>query len=300
MTMDLLVSRLLDGLNNGVTYAYLALALVCVYRSSGHANMAQGELAMLSGFLAFAMIGAGVPVLAAAALAIVAAMVLGGLIERLLVRPLGTGEATAYPFLLVTVGIFLAVNALAGVIWGGDPLPFPSLVPSAPEDFIPVLDSRLRYQQLLALALLVLVVTALYWFFQRTRLGLAMRATVSNPESAALVGVRVTMVNSLGWILASGVGALSAILVAPSTSLTTSMMFNFLIYGIAAASLGGFDSPGGAVVAGLVLGVVENLVAGYVTVIGPDLKQAVALVILIAVLAIRPTGIWGSKRVQRV
>ena len=296
--MDLLIARIVDGFNNGVIYGFLALALVCVYRGTNHLNLAQGEMAMFSAFIAYALHAAGFPVPLAILGTVVIAFLAGGVIERVLIRPLG--HHADYSILLVTIGLFLMLNAGAGVIWGGDPLAFPAAVPSAPDDYITFFGTRLRYQQLLTLVVLLVVLAALFALFKYTRLGLAMRATASNPETARLLGIRVNQINSLGWMLAAGVGALIGALVSPSTTLTTGMMFNFLIYAAAAATLGGFDSPGGAVLAGILLGLAENLLASYVGFIGSDLKQAVALVILLGVLMVRPTGLFGTKKVERV
>lgn len=296
--MELLIARIIDGFNNGVVYGFLALALVCVYRGTGHLNLAQGEMAMFSAFTAYALHAAGLPVVLAILGTVVIGFVFGGAVERVLIRPLGHGAD--YSILLVTIGLFLMLNAGAGVIWGGDPLPFPNAVPSAPDDYISFFGTRLRYQQLLIAGVLLVVMTALFALFKYTRLGLAMRVTASNPDSAKLLGMRVNQINALGWGLAAGVGALIGALIAPSTTLTTGMMFNFLIYAAAAATLGGFDSPGGAVLAGILLGVVENLIASYVDWVGSDLKQAVALVILLGVLMVRPTGLFGTMKVERV
>ena len=296
--MDLLLARLIDGFNNGLIYGFLGLALVIVFRGTGQVNMAQGEMAMFSAFSAYAFVAVGMPILIAIGLAVLVGVVFGGVVERTLIRPLGHGAHNSV--LLVSIGLFLAINSAAGVIWGGDPLTLPSVVPDGPGDYVPIFGARLRYEQLLLLVVLLLVLASIFGLFRFTKVGLAMRAAASNPESARLVGMRVDRINGLGWMLAGGVGALLGCLIAPSTSLTTGMMFNFLIYAIAAATLGGFDSPGGAVLAGLLIGIAENLLASYVEFIGPDLKQAVALVILMGVLMVRPTGLFGTKKVERV
>jgi len=222
------------------------------------------------------------------------------LMERALIRPLGRGPASEYPILLVTIGVFLILNTGAGVIWGGIPLSLPAVVPDGGDDYVSVFGSRLHYQQLVIMAVLAVVLGLLLLLFKVTKIGLAMRAATSNPESARLLGIPINRVNALGWMLAAGVGALLGPLVAPSTTLTTGMMFAFIIYAAAAATLGGFDSPGGAVLGGILIGIVENLLASYVDIVGPDLKQAVALVILLVVLMVRPSGLFGTKRVERV
>jgi branched-chain amino acid transport system permease protein len=296
--MDLLIARIIDGLNNGVIYGFLALALVCVYRGTKHLNLAQGEMAMFCAFIAYGLIHAGIPVVPAIAVTVLIGFLSGAVIERVLIRPLG--HDADYSILLVTIGLFLALNAGAGLIWGGDPLRFPAVVPDGPNDYVSIFGERLHYQQLVLMIVLAVVVGLAFYLFRFTKLGLAMRTATSNPESARLLGIRVNRINSLGWMLAAAVGGLLGPLVAPSTTLTTAMMFNFIIYAAAAATLGGFDSPGGAVLAGLLIGVIENLVASYVSVVGSDLKQSVALVLLLVVLMVRPSGLFGSKRVERV
>jgi len=296
--MDLLIERIVDGLNNGVVYGFLALAMVCVYRATKTLNLAQGEMAMFCGFIAYAIHATGAPITIAVTGAVLAGAVGGAAIERVMIAPLGQGAH--YPVLLVTIALFLMLNAGAGMIWGGDPLPFPALVPSGPNDFVSFLGTRLRYTDLLTFGVLCVVLVALYMVFRYTKIGLAMRVVSSNPESAQLVGMRIHRIHSLGWALAGGVGALVAVLVAPTTALSPGMMFNFLLYAAAAATLGGFESPGGAVLAGLIIGVGENLIASYVGFVGEDMKQAVALVALLAVLMVKPTGLFGSAEVERV
>jgi branched-chain amino acid transport system permease protein len=296
--MELLLTRLLDGVNNGVIYGFLALALVCTYRGGKALNLAQGEMAMFCTFVAYELVHLGTPVIVAVLAAGLVGAAAGGVVERFLVRPFG--RHAEYSVLLVTIGLFLAVNAAAGVIWGGDPKAFPSLVPDQPSDYLSILGARLHYQQLVLMAVLAVLVGLVYSLFLFTRVGLAMRVVQSNPETALLLGIRVSRVNSLGWALAGSIGGLLGPLIAPATTVTTTMFFSYVIYACAAATLGGFDNPIGAVVGGVVIGVVENLVAGYVSFVGDSLKLTVALVILLAVLMVRPHGILGSPQVERV
>jgi branched-chain amino acid transport system permease protein len=296
--MELFLTRIIEGLNDGVVYGFLALALVCTYRGSKALNLAQGEMAMFCTFVAWQLIHNGFPVIGGVAVGVLVGAVGGGVIERTLIRPLG--RHADYSVLLVTIGLFLAINASAGVIWGGDPLSFPSVVPNAPGDYVSVFGTRLYYLQLVLAVLLLLVVSLLYAVFRFTRLGLAMRAAAGNPESAVLLGVRVNRMNSLGWVLAGGIGALLGPFVAPGTTLTTSMFFTYVIYACAAATLGGFDSPIGAVLAGLIIGVAQALVSGYVSFVGNSLKLTVALVILLLVLMVKPSGLLGTREVERV
>lgn len=298
MELELFVTRLLQGLSNGAVYGFLALAMVCTYRGSRALNLAQGELAMLCTFVAWSVVQMGAPILVAIAAGALFGAVAAGLFERVLIRPLGHDDE--YPVLIICIGVFLAINAGAGVIWGGDPVTFPSLVPTTPDSYVSIFGARLRYQQLLIMVVLALVLAGLYAIFKYTRLGLAMRAAASNPESASLLGIRVSRMNSLGWIFAGVVGALLGPLLAPATTLSTAMFINLIVYACAAATLGGFDSPVGAVLGGLIIGVAEALVSSYVPFIGDSLKLTVALVILLAVLMIKPSGLLGSREVARV
>lgn len=292
------MTRLVEGFNNGVVYGFLALALVCTYRGSRALNLAQGEMAMFCTFIAWELIHHGFPVVPAVLVAAAVGGLSGGVIERTLIRPLGRNAE--YPVLLVTIGLFLGINALAGVIWGGDPKAFPTVVPDEPDDYVSIFGARLHYQDIVTLVVLLLVVAVLYGVFRFSRLGLAMRAAAGNPDSALLLGVRVNRMNSLGWVLAGGVGALLGPLIAPGTLLSTSMFFTYIIYACAAATLGGFDSPIGAVIGGVIIGIVENLVASYVSFVGDSLKLTVALLILLIVLMVKPSGLLGTREAARV
>lgn len=296
--MQLLLDRLLNGFDNGVVYGFLALALVCTYRGSRALNLAQGEMATFCTFIAWELVNRGFPVVLAIVCATAVGAVGGGLIERTLIRPLGRNAD--YRVLLVTIGLFLSLNALSGFIWGGDPKAFPAVVPDNPNDFVSVFGAREHYQSLVILGLLVVLVAVLYGTFRFTRLGLAMRAAAGNADSALLLGVRVSRMNSLGWVLAGGIGALLGPLIAPGTTVSTSLFLTYLIYAVAAATLGGFDSPIGAVLGGLIIGVAESLVSSYVPFIGDSLGLAVALVILLLVLLVRPSGLLGTREVVRV
>lgn len=296
--MQLFMDRLLDGFNNGVVYGFLALALVCTYRGSRTLNLAQGEMATFCTFVAWELVSHGYPVILAIVCAAAVGGLGGGLIERTLIRPLGRNAD--YSVLLVTIGLFLGLNALTGVIWGGEPKSFPSVVPDQPNDYVSIFGSREHYQSLLIVGVLVVLVGLLYGTFRFTRLGLAMRAAAGNPDSALLLGVRVNRMNSLGWVLAGAIGALLGPLIAPSTTVSTTLFFTYVIYAVAAATLGGFDSPIGAVLGGIIIGIAESLVSSYVSFIGNSLGLAVALVILLLVLLVRPSGLFGTPETARV
>jgi branched-chain amino acid transport system permease protein len=288
------VQVLVDGVATGSIYAAVALALVLIFRSTGIVNFAQGEMAMFSTFVAWALYQAGVP-LGLAALSTLALSFLAGMaIERSLIRHFEGGEPLT--LVIVTLGLFILLNGLAGWIWGFENRSFPSLFS---DDAVTVGGVRLSVESLGIVAVLLGVVGLLFLLFQRTKIGLAMRAAALNPQSSALVGVRVGTMLMLGWGLAAALGALAGVLVAPRLFLDVNLMGSVLIYAFAAAALGGFDSALGAVVGGWVIGVSENLAGTYVDFIGADLKILVPLGIIFVVLLVRPAGLFGTREVAR-
>jgi branched-chain amino acid transport system permease protein len=296
--MELLLQRVADGLTNGSVYAALAIALVIVHRSTKVVNFAQGEMAMVSTFVTYVLaVEQGWPIWPALGASIVLSMFAGASIERLLIRPVEQRSPIAP--VVVPIGLFVGLNALAGRVWGYDPVYFPSLFPSGLDDYVTILGARVRYEAICTWVTIGLLLVGLRLVLTRTRMGLAFRGLTSNRESAELVGVDTGRTLMTGWALAAGIGALAGALVAPTTLLQPNMMLGVLIYALAASVLGGFDSPGGAALGGVVLGLIESVVVGYVPFIGSDLKLATALVVIIAVLLVRPQGLFGTRQVVR-
>jgi len=291
---------LFNGLSYGSTYSLLALSLVIVYRGSGHLNFAQGEMAMLSAFFAWWYSGA-LPIWLAVLAAAVTAAVLGAITERVIIRPIG--HRSQFAVVVAAIGLFLGINALAPFAWKvTNPQSFGSLFPRDPDDFIRIGGAEWRYHNIGVLVVTLVLAGLLVLLFQRTKLGLAMRAVASNPESAPLVGIKTGQVLMSSWGLAAFVGAIGGALVASNnTNVDAVMMFTIFFSASAAATLGGFDSIGGAVLSGLLLGVVENMAAGYQPdLIGQELRFTVSLLIILVVLLVRPSGLFGSQRVERV
>lgn len=314
--MALFVQRIFDACFNGAIYASLALALVTIYRSTGVLNFAQGEMSTFSAYIAYllftpggagAVAGAGLvaaipgtpwPVPLAIACAVVVGMATGALTERLLIRPLEGRSALAA--VNVTIGLLIAINGLDAQLWGSASRRFPSPFPSGPDDFVGVAGARLRFESIGVWLTLLVVLGLLGWIMRATKIGLAFRAVTANRESAALAGIRIGRTLMLGWALAAGLGALSACLVAHTVVLEPSMMIRLLIFSFAAATIGGLDSPLGAVVGGLIVALTQTLVPGYVPFISTELSLLPPLVAMIVVLLIRPSGLFGSPAVQRV
>jgi branched-chain amino acid transport system permease protein len=292
--MERFVQVLVDGVATGSIYAAVALALVLIFRSTGIVNFAQGEMAMFSTFVAWGLHEGGVPLGLAVLTTLALSFLAGMAIERTLIRHFEGGDVLT--LVIVTLGLFILLNGLAGWIWGFENRGFPSVFP---DDSWTLGGVRLSVESLGTVGVLLGVVGLLYLLFQRTKVGLAMRAAALDPASSALVGVRVGHMLMLGWGLAAALGALAGVLVAPRLFLDVNLMGSVLIYAFAAAALGGFDSALGAVVGGWVIGVSENLAGTYVDFIGADLKILVPLGIIFVVLLVRPAGLFGTREVAR-
>jgi len=289
--MNVLLHQVLSGLATGGIYASLALALVMIYQATHLVNFAQGELAMFSTYIAWSLMQAGVPYWSAFVITVVAAFVLGVLIERIIVQPVE--NAPILSIVIVFIGLLVILNSLAGWIFTYTIKPFPSPFPE--RSFFG--NAYVGPHELGSIGVTLAVLIAVFVFFRFTPLGLAMRAAAQNPVSSRLVGIRVGWMLALGWGLAAAIGAIAGIMVAPSVFLEPNMMAGILLYAFAAALLGGIDSPGGAVLGGFIVGVLENL-AGVV--LGTELKLTVALVLIVGVLVIRPSGLFGKVHVTRV
>lgn len=292
--MERFFETVLDGISTGSIYGALALALVLIYRSTGVVNFAQGELATFSTFAAWGLTEAGIPILPAALLAIVLSFLGGMAIERTIVRPVENKPELT--IVVVTLGMFILLNGLMRWVFGTDNRGFERLLP---DDSISLAGVDTSADALGTIAVLLLLAGVLYVIFQRTSLGLAMRAAAANPEESKLVGIPVGRMLMLGWGLAAVCGTIAGVLVAPSLFLDANMMAPVMIYAFAAAVLGGFDSPFGAVLGGWIIGVSENLAGSYVGFIGQDLKILVPLAIIVGVLLARPQGLFGSPSVVR-
>ena len=289
--MDLLLHQILSGLATGGIYASVALALVMIYQATHLVNFAQGELAMFSTYIAWALIQAGVPYWAAFVITVGAAFVLGVVIERVIIRPVE--QAPILTVVIVFIALLVILNSLAGWIFTYTIKPFPSPFPAQPLFG----NSYVSSHELGQTAITLVVLLLLFVFFRFTPLGLAMRAAAQNPVSSRLAGIRVGWMLALGWGLAAAIGAMAGMMVAPTVFLEPNMMGGILLYAFAGALLGGIDSPGGAVLGGFVVGVLENIVGAY---IGTELKLTVALVIIVGVLVVRPSGMFGQVHVVRV
>jgi branched-chain amino acid transport system permease protein len=290
--MDAFLFQVLAGLATGGIYASLALALVMIYQATHLVNFAQGEMAMFTTYIAWSLVNAGVPYWAAFACTVAIAFLLGVLIERIVIRPVENAPVLAV--VVVFIALLVILNSVAGWIYTYTIKSFPSPFPKEALFGIRYMSAH----EIGAIGVTLVVLAALYAFFRFTPLGLAMRAAAQNAQSSRLVGIRVGWMLALGWGLAAAVGAVAGMMVAPIVYLDPNMMGGILLYAFAAALVGGIDSPMGAVIGGFAVGVLENLLGAFV--IGNELKLTVALVLIIGVLLVRPSGFFGSVHVTRV
>jgi branched-chain amino acid transport system permease protein len=290
--MDAFLHQIFSGLANGCIYGSVALALVMIYQSTHHINFAQGEMATFSTFIAWALMQQGLPYWAAFGLTVAISFSAGIVIQRIILRPVE--KAPVLTNVIVFIGLLVIFNSLSGWIFEHTIKAFASPFPQQS-------GMATRYfsaHELGSLLVMLAVLFSLYAFFRFTPIGLAMRAAAQNPDSARLVGIRVSWMLAVGWGLAAAIGSVAGMMVAPIVYLDPNMMSGILLYGFAAALLGGIDNPWGAVIGGFIVGVLENLLGAYV--IGTELKLTVALVLIVGILTLKPSGLFGKLVVTRV
>jgi branched-chain amino acid transport system permease protein len=304
--LTLFLQNLTNALANGAVYALMALTVVMIYKTTGHLNFAQGEMAMFCTFAVFVLaVEQGFNVWLAIGLVVIVAMIVGAAFERVLIQPLENRSVLA-PVIL-TLGLFFMLNGGAATIWGTQPKnPIPAPFPGGLNDKVDIITTRVpqffvTYKAIGVWVTVAVLVILLNVLLKRTKLGLAYRAVAANAESALIVGIPVKRMLMLGWALAAGIGAIAGAIIAQYRNV---LDFNFmaavLLFGFAAACVGGFDSIAGAVVGGLLVGVVETFVPALFSFVGNELALVMVLLVILIVLYFRPQGLFGSKRVERV
>lgn len=321
--MDLFLQRCFDGLFNGAIYASLALALVMLFRATGLLNFALGEIGMVGGYTSLVMLtpaaaaaggggfvfpvagtslvswlpGHPYPVVVAIGFGVIASALLGVLLQRLVLYRLR--NRSDFVKVNATIALLLALAGLVTEVWGGLSQRYPSVFPDDPGDYIDVFGGRLRYTTLGAWAVQLALLLLLGSLINRTKTGLAFRAITSNAEAASLMGIPVQRTLAIGWAVSCGIGALAVSIVAASTILRPGMMVTVLILAFAAATIGGLDSPKGAVMGGVIVGLTQSLVPGY-TPFPSELAVVPPFLAMTILLMFRPTGLFGTARVVRV
>jgi len=293
--MSLFFQLVVSGLTTGAIYAALALALVLIFRATNVVNFGQGEMATFSAYVAWQLMQWGAPLWLAVLASLIIAFAIGIVTFRLIIRPMMSAPVEAV--VVITLGILVLFQAACMWMWGAEQLSFPSLFPDGGLDIggVRVLASAIG-----TLTILFVIALAMGFIFRFTRLGLSMRAAAFDHARSVLVGVNVERMLMLGWGFAAIIGALAAILIAPRLFLSPTMMTPILFYGLAAATLGGWDSPLGAIVGGLAVGVAESLGASYLSFIGADMRIAVPIALTLIILLVKPVGLFGSYKVTKL
>src|SRR4051812_23786196 len=292
--MDRFIDLTPNGIANGAIYAAVALSLVLIWRATRILNFAQAGMLMFTTFIAWTVIDHGASYWVGMIVALLSGLLLGALVERTIVRHVeGAPPLNA---VIVTLGVLVLLQAGAGVIWGGNPRSFPPAFSIKGYEIggRAVLFSPFDLFTVLVVAAVTLGLALL---FTRTSLGLRMRAAALEPEAARLLGVRVGDMFTVGWALASLTGSLAGVLVAPAVFVAPNNFDAVLVFGFTAAVVGGLESPGGAVVGGALLGLALSYVSGYA---GSETVTLGALAILVAVLMVRPSGLFTRTQARRV
>ena len=288
--MQTLLQQIASGVAIGFVYASLALALVLIFQATNHINFAQGEMAMFSTYIAWVLLQNSVSFWLALPATMIFAFAMGFVIERFVLRPFA--DAPVVSIVIVFIALLVIFNSLAGWIFGYEMQTFRSPFPASWS------TSFASAHELGVAVVTLIILVMIYLFFRFTSLGLAMRAAAQNPVSSRLVGIRVGLLLALGWGLAAMIGSVAGVMAAPIVFLDPNMMGGIMIYGFAAALLGGINNPAGAVPGGIIVGVAENLAGAYL--VGTELKLTVALALILLVLLFRPSGLFGQKLTTRV
>jgi branched-chain amino acid transport system permease protein len=290
--MIALIHQILSGIAMGSIYACVALAIVMIYQATHLVNFAQGEMATFSTYIAWKLVDSGMPYWAAFFLTIAISFVLGMVIERFIIRQFD--GAPVLTVVIVFIGLLVIINSAAGWCFSYTIKSFDSPFPAT----LSFGRGFISPHELGSIGVTFAVLALVYAFFRFTPLGLAMRAAAQNPSSARLVGIRVNQMLAIGWGLAAAIGAVAGMMAAPIVYLDPNMMGGILLYGFAAALLGGIDNPWGAALGGFIVGVLENIAGAYL--VGEEIKLSVALAIIIGVLVAKPSGLFGRTIMTRV
>lgn len=291
-SMQNFLQQLFAGVSSGSIYAIFALGAVVIYQSTHHLNFAQGEMATFTTYIVWFLLQLGMGYWFAAGIALLASFGLGVAVERGLVSR--TARSSPLISILLFIGLFMIFNSASGALFGHTPKALPSPFRAMPE----LETLYLTAEQSGSIACCLILFGFVYVFFAKTKIGLGMRAAAFNPESSVLAGISIGKMSALGWGCASVLSTMAALLVAPSAFLTPDMMIGVLIYGFAAALVGGLESPLGALVGGLLVGIFKNLVSAYW--LGDNLDLTMALFLIFGILLIRPNGVFGRTIIRRV
>ena len=290
--VEILTSQVVSGLATGCVYALIALGFVLIYKATDVVNFAQGEFVMASGFISYTLlIWAGLPYLVVLLITIVLSGVMGVILERVVVRPIMT--APIFSIVIATIGASTILRSLAGIAYGYDVLPLPTIFPKDPIR-VGVVNFSIMDAGVIGFSLVIMLI--LYLFFKFTKMGTAMRATAQSQVAASLMGVSVKRIFSMTWAISAAIGGVAGVLIAPIIYLDPNLGL-IGVKAFAGAILGGFGSIPGAIVGGMLLGILENL-SGYF--FNAGIKQVSTYILLILVLVVRPSGLFGAAPMKKV
>jgi branched-chain amino acid transport system permease protein len=288
----MLLQVIFSGLATGSIYALVALGLALIYNSTEHVNFAQGEMSMVSAFIGFTFFSYwGLPLPIAIILTLIASAILGVIVERLVIRP--AMKAPHFNIFIITLGVSIVMKSSAGFIWSHNDYPYPSIFP---DETITIGTATIDMIGLGNIAITILLMIILFLFFRYTKYGTAMRAVSESQNAAALMGVNVKQSFSVTWAISFLVAAVAGILMAPVVFLSTHMGL-VVINGFAGAILGGWGSIPGAIIGGMLLGVIDNVAPLYLP---SQIKNVMPFVVIFIVLVIRPKGIMGVEKFVKV
>jgi branched-chain amino acid transport system permease protein len=292
MMFDLL-QMILSGIAVGSSYALMGLAMVIIYKTSEVPNFAQGEMALISSFFAMMLLTSyNVSVVTAFILALVFAVLLGCFLEFAILRR--AKEPNVLGMIVITIGIEMVLLGFVSWKFGADQKTMP--FPMGPYDSFMIGDLFITHLEVLTLVVALVLMILLFLFFQFSKLGLAMKATQQNPVAAQIIGVKTNWILMMTWGISSFVGAVAGLLISP-TIMHPYMMWDPMLKGFAAAVMGGMTSLPGAVIAAYLLGIIENIFGGYISI---EFKTVVAFAIIVLVLCIKPSGLFGKHYVKKV
>jgi len=285
--------QVMSGLATGSLYALTAVAVVVVFRNTRTINLAQGDFSMMGAFFALILLKQfGLPYYAALVLAVLGVIVLGVLVERVVMRPIADSDWLT--LFTATLGVYYILHGVAGWLWGRDTKAFPVTFNPTPVDFLGTVVSE---GHLINMAWAAGIGLVLFVFFRFTKQGIAMRAVTDDPETARLMGIPVRFVVMLTWGMAGFLAAFAGILIAPIIYVGPQMMDEVLVKGYVAAVFGGLYSIPGAIIGSLMIGVAENLAGGY---LGSQYKTATAFAMIVALLTLRPKGLFGIQHRREI
>jgi branched-chain amino acid transport system permease protein len=285
----------ISGIAVGSLYALIAMGFVLIYKGTGVINFAQGEAIMVAAFIAYYLVGFGVPFWLAVPLTLVASALLGALTERLVIRPM-LGEPV-FSVVMVTIGLSIFLRSMAGIVFGHHNYVFPSPFPVEPLHVGGIVLSHNHFWSMIISFSLMLL---FFFFFKFARLGLGMRATANDQDTATLMGINIKKVYALTWGISFVVAGLAGVGLANVMVLNVGVAF-VAISAFPAVILGGLESIPGAIIGGIAIGILENLAGGYLDqIVGGGVKDVTPFAVLFLVLMIRPYGLFGTKEVERV